>query len=85
MNRQIMNLDNRHGWLADGITGMAGCVLHSIVGFVLLGCLPRSPFQTKVSQDQSVHCLIIYTLYPHLYRIQFKYAAFRDNKSPRGW
>ena len=47
MNRQIINLDNRHRWLADGITGMAGCVLRSIVGFVLLGCLPRSAIPNK--------------------------------------
>ena len=83
MNRQIMNLDNRHRWLADS---MAGCVLLSIVGFVLLGCLPTGPpFQTKVSHDQSVDCLIIYTLYPHLYRMQFKDAAFCHHKSSRGW
>ena len=64
MNRQIMNLDNRHGWLADGITGMAGCVLHSIVGFVLLGCLPRSPIPNK-SVTGSISALFIH--YTHIY------------------
>ena len=29
-------------------------------------------------------CLIIHTLYPHLYRIQFKDAAVRDHKSSQG-
>ena len=66
--------------------GMVVCALlgFSGLGFSRLVVCQGPPFQTKVSQDQSVDCLIIHTLYPHLYRIQFKDAAVRDHESSLG-
>ena len=56
------------GWQ---IAWLAVCCT-ALLGLSFLVVCQGPPFQTKVSHDQSVDCLIIYTLYPHLYRMQFK-------------
>jgi hypothetical protein len=85
MNRQILNLDiGMAGWQMASLAWLAvRCT--PLLGLSFLVVCQGPPFQTKVSQDKSVDCLIIHTLYPHLYRIQFKDAAVRDHKSSQGW
>ncbi len=71
------------GWQMASLACLAVCCT-ALLGLSFLVICQGPPFQTKVSQDQSVDCLIIYTLYSNLYSIQFKDAAFRDHKKTLG-